>query len=56
MKNYYRYELDENGVYHLEFTWDSGERFVRLTNPNAFRFMVDMLDRLGYSRTEKKIW
>jgi hypothetical protein len=54
MKKTYRYATNEDGSRELSFTWQfldgsEGERFVKLDNVNALIFMVDMLDRLGYT-------
>jgi len=41
--------------WELEYNWidqygNKTERFLRLDNPNAVNFMVDMLKRLGYKK------
>jgi hypothetical protein len=50
-----QYSIDiKNGRRVLSFVWRYPnntvvERFVTDSNPNAFNFMIDMLDRLGYT-------
>ena len=46
--------------WNLEFEWEFedgiAQRFCNIVNPNVLVFMVDMLQKLGHKKTERKIW
>jgi len=65
MDTYFTYSLEvvpvpipsnrQKHYWGLKYNWiledgSKTERFLRLDNPNAVNFMVDMLKRLGYKK------
>lgn len=54
MNKTYKYTIKSNGTRLLTYDWiddegDKVERTVTDSNPNAFFFLLDCLDRLGYT-------